>query len=96
MTTDTLAYKRAFEAYLRRGTPIEWSIKQASRERPTTHYVWRTQHLTDMATAMSATAMRPMKDGCSPGTPRRRPGIRARNMGAGVRRSRTIRHLQNR
>jgi hypothetical protein len=25
--THTLAYKKAFNAYLRRGTPIEWSLK---------------------------------------------------------------------
>ena len=33
-------YKRAFEAYLRRGTPIELSLK---RSHPTTHYIWRTR-----------------------------------------------------
>lgn len=47
----TPAYKKAFNAYLRRGMPIEWSLKaMAARgelslkaaEHPTTHYVWRT------------------------------------------------------
>ena len=33
-------YKRAFDAYLRRGAPIGLSLKQA---RPTTHYIWRTR-----------------------------------------------------
>ncbi len=43
--THTLAYKKAFDAYLRRGTPIEWSLKAmaALLERPTTHYIWRTR-----------------------------------------------------
>jgi hypothetical protein len=33
-------YSKAFNTYLRRGTPIDLSFKQA---RPTTHYVWRTR-----------------------------------------------------
>jgi SPP1 gp7 family putative phage head morphogenesis protein len=33
-------YRKAFQEYLRKGTPIMWSIKQ---ERPTTHYIWRTR-----------------------------------------------------
>ena len=37
---DPHLYRKAFQAYLRKGTPIEWSIKQ---ERPTTHYIWRTR-----------------------------------------------------
>lgn len=40
MFVDQKLYQKAFQAYLRKGTPIEWSIKQ---ERPTTHYIWRTQ-----------------------------------------------------
>lgn len=40
MNTASLAYKQAFEAYIRRGTPIALSFKQA---RPTTHYIWRTR-----------------------------------------------------
>ncbi len=50
----TPAYKKAFNEYLRRGTPIEWSLNQAAQrgelslkaalpERPTTHYIWRTR-----------------------------------------------------
>lgn len=40
MLVDQQLYRKAFQAYLRKGTPIEWSIKQ---ERPTTHYIWRTR-----------------------------------------------------
>ncbi len=40
MIVDQHIYRKAFQAYLRKGTPIMWSIKQ---ERPTTHYIWRTQ-----------------------------------------------------
>ena len=40
MIIDQKTYKKAFQAYLRKGTPIMWSIKQ---ERPTTHYIWRTR-----------------------------------------------------
>ncbi len=50
----TPAYKKAFNDYLRRGVPIEWSLKamaaargelslKAAQEHPTTHYVWRTR-----------------------------------------------------
>ena len=41
MFVDQNLYKKAFEAYLRKGTPIELSIKQA---RSTTHYIWRTRN----------------------------------------------------
>ncbi len=41
MFVDQNLYKKAFQAYLRKGTPIELSIKQA---RPTTHYIWRTRN----------------------------------------------------
>ncbi len=52
--THTLAYKKAFDAYLRRGTPIEWSLKAMAQElelslkaalleHPTTQYIWRTR-----------------------------------------------------
>lgn len=40
MFVDQQLYRKAFQTYLRKGTPIEWSVKQ---ERPTTHYIWRTQ-----------------------------------------------------
>ena len=40
MLVDQHLYRKAFQAYLRKGTPIEWSIKQ---DRPTTHYIWRTR-----------------------------------------------------
>jgi len=40
MHIDPHLYRKAFQAYLRKGTPIEWSIKQ---ERPTTHYIWRSR-----------------------------------------------------
>ena len=35
-----IEYKHAFEAYMRFGTPIDLSLKQAP---PTTHYIWRTR-----------------------------------------------------
>ena len=41
MCVDQNLYKKAFEAYLRKGTPIELSVKQA---RPTTRYIWRTRN----------------------------------------------------
>jgi len=41
MFVDQNLYKKAFEAYLRKGTPIELSVKQA---RPTTRYIWRTRN----------------------------------------------------
>lgn len=40
MLVDPDLYRKAFQEYLRKGTPIEWSVKQA---RPTTHYIWRTR-----------------------------------------------------
>lgn len=40
MDISSIEYKRAFEAYMRYGTPIDLSLKQA---RPTTHYIWRTR-----------------------------------------------------
>ena len=40
MLVDQQLYRKAFQAYLRKGTPIEWSIKQG---RPSTYYVWRTR-----------------------------------------------------
>ena len=40
MLVDQHLYRKAFQAYLRKGTPIEWSIKQA---RPTSQYIWRTR-----------------------------------------------------
>lgn len=40
MYIDPHHYRKAFQAYIRKGTPIEWAIKQ---ERPTTHYIWRTR-----------------------------------------------------
>lgn len=39
---ETPAYRKAFIQYLRKGTPIEVSLKAAENERPTTHYIWRT------------------------------------------------------
>lgn len=39
----TPAYKKAFNLYLRRGIPIELSLKAALQEHPTTHYIWRTR-----------------------------------------------------
>jgi hypothetical protein len=41
MFVDQNLYKKAFQAYLRKGTPIELSIKQA---RPTPNYIWRTRN----------------------------------------------------
>ncbi|MEQ1890367.1 MAG: phage minor head protein [Alphaproteobacteria bacterium] len=38
----TQAYRRAFDLYLRKGIPIELSLKAAA-EHPTTHYIWRTR-----------------------------------------------------
>lgn len=37
------AYRKAFNLYLRRGIPIELSLKAALLEHPTTHYIWRTR-----------------------------------------------------
>lgn len=39
----TPAYARAFNLYLRKGTPIELSLKAAAQEHPTTQYIWRTR-----------------------------------------------------
>lgn len=41
MIIDQHIYRKAFQEYLRKGTPIMWSIKQ---DRPTTHYIWRTRN----------------------------------------------------
>ena len=38
---DTPAYRKAFIQYLRRGTPLNISLKAMADER-TTHYIWRT------------------------------------------------------
>ncbi len=40
MNVDPTLYRKAFQAYLRRGTPIEWSIKQETLPEL---YVWRTR-----------------------------------------------------
>lgn len=39
---DTPAYRKAFIQYLRRGTPLDISLKAMAEERATTHYIWRT------------------------------------------------------
>lgn len=39
---ETPAYRKAFIQYLRRGTPLELSLKAMAEEKPTTHYIWRT------------------------------------------------------
>lgn len=39
----TQAYRKAFDLYLRKGVPIELSLKAALQEHPTTHYIWRTR-----------------------------------------------------
>lgn len=39
---DTPAYRKAFIQYLRRGTALDISLKAMVKERPTTHYIWRT------------------------------------------------------
>lgn len=42
--THTPAYRNAFQLYLRKGVPIELSMKAAAaQEHPTTHYIWRTR-----------------------------------------------------
>mgnify|MGYP000572021665 CR=1 FL=1 len=44
--TQTPAYRKAFDQYIRHGTPIGLSLKAdggSSDARPTTHYIWRTQ-----------------------------------------------------
>lgn len=40
MHTNNPLYKKAFQEYLRNGTPIELYLKQS---RPTSHYIWRTR-----------------------------------------------------
>lgn len=40
MHINSKSYRKAFQAYLRKGTPIERYIKQ---KRTTTHYIWRTR-----------------------------------------------------
>lgn len=40
--TGTPAYRKAFIQYLRKGTAIDISLKVATNERSTTHYIWRT------------------------------------------------------
>jgi hypothetical protein len=40
---ETPAYREAFIQYLRKGTPIDLSLKTMASEHPTTHYIWRTQ-----------------------------------------------------
>lgn len=40
----SLAYRKAFEGYLRYGTPIDLAVKaEATEEHPTSYYIWRTQ-----------------------------------------------------
>ena len=41
MIVNQKTYRKAFLEYLRKGTPIMRSVKQ---ERPTSHYIWRTQN----------------------------------------------------
>lgn len=41
--TGTPHYQKAFIHYLRRGTPIDISLKAATQEHLTTHYIWRTR-----------------------------------------------------
>lgn len=41
MFVDQTVYRKAFQDYLRKGTPIEWSIKRAQSG---THYIWRTRN----------------------------------------------------
>lgn len=40
---ETPAYRKAFVRYLRRGTPIDVSLKAYKQEHPTTHYIWHTR-----------------------------------------------------
>lgn len=40
--TQSPAYRNAFIQYLRKGTPIELSLKAAQNEHPTPYYIWRT------------------------------------------------------
>lgn len=39
----TPAYKKAFNQYLRHGTPIELPLKAAAQKHATTHYIWQTR-----------------------------------------------------
>jgi hypothetical protein len=41
--TSTPAYRKAFNEYLRSGTPIDLTLKASLNEHPTTHYIWRTR-----------------------------------------------------
>jgi SPP1 gp7 family putative phage head morphogenesis protein len=40
MCVNEQIYRAAFQTFLRKGTPIEWSLKQARTER---YYIWRTR-----------------------------------------------------
>lgn len=40
MFVDQAVYRKTFQDYIRKGTPIGWSIK---REQRGTHYIWRTK-----------------------------------------------------
>ncbi len=40
---ETPAYRKACIQYLRHGTPLDISLKAMMEDRPTTHYIWRTQ-----------------------------------------------------
>ncbi len=40
---STLEYRKAFNDYLRRGTPIRLSLKAEDLGHQTTHYIWRTR-----------------------------------------------------
>ncbi|MBB4303502.1 hypothetical protein GGD81_002545 [Rhodobium orientis] len=40
MDRGAIAYRKAFEAYMRKGTPFALTLKETH---PTTHYVWRTR-----------------------------------------------------
>ncbi len=40
---SSLEYRKAFNDYLRRGTPIRLSLKAEDLGHQTTHYIWRTR-----------------------------------------------------
>lgn len=40
---QTPSYRNAFIQYLRKGTPIDFSMKAAPQPRTTSHYIWRTR-----------------------------------------------------
>ncbi|MBB3147156.1 hypothetical protein FHS21_003572 [Phyllobacterium trifolii] len=40
---NSLEYRKAFNDYLRRGTPIRLSLKAEDLGHQTTHYIWRTR-----------------------------------------------------